>query len=166
MEIKYLKKLEANPNDISAYDGSITFTIKGMTETEIQAFETYLKDRFTITDPNFKLPQAYREYLFLAGKGSYLFETGGGGLEMLQRIADHQLDSENEVLPHPFCAVDCGGDVLRFFYLTDTNEDPVIWQILYPDFSDSGNLEFVNFGPFSRSVEWKIGRMLEGKSYL
>jgi hypothetical protein len=164
MEIKYLKKLEANPNEISAYDGTIIYTIKGMTEEEIQGFETYLINKFTL-DSNYKFPQAYREYLYLAGNGNYFFEIGGENHERLQRIADHILEFENVTLPHPFCAVDVAGDDIIGFYLTDTNEDPVLRQILFPDISQTGNLEIVEYGTLKSNIDWKIGRMLEGESY-
>ncbi len=116
MEIKYLEVVRNNPR-------INRFVNEPMTITEIEALEQ-------IYNEGNKFPQAFREYLFLAGNfNNFTFDDLGEGLDGLQKMAYEELDSTEQKVDRPFFAFDVYNSQYSVIFLDETKEDPEVFLI-------------------------------------
>ncbi|HEX9981617.1 MAG TPA: SMI1/KNR4 family protein [Flavobacterium sp.] len=117
MEIKYLKKLENTPKITD-------FKHEGASETEIQQLEEKL---------SVKLPQAYKEFLYLAGKFDDILGDWNRGFDDLEFIQEYAADAFKGVglQMRPFwCFAEyCDADSSLFFFL-DEGDDPPVYNFV------------------------------------
>ncbi|CAA0205625.1 SMI1/KNR4 family protein [Tenacibaculum maritimum] len=147
MEIKYLKKLVKNSTIRKS-------TIRGVSEEKINKVEKKF---------NIKFPQAYREFLFLAGDycGALpLYDTAD--LETLasdwhQEIMHEVLGEYGTKIERPFWlyAESNGCEQFVFFYL-DEGDDPYIYVVDYDDNDDSKQIIKKSVNTFSKGIEGAI----------
>jgi hypothetical protein len=106
-------------------------TIKGVSESEIQAVENKL---------NIKFPLAYKEFLLLAGDytGNLRIAEGHTSLDMLSKdtVLNNMRNQLNKYGPHitrPFWVIGekDNFDQFYFFYLDENTEDPIVWGVTH-----------------------------------
>ncbi|MCX6318447.1 MAG: SMI1/KNR4 family protein [Bacteroidetes bacterium] len=118
MEITYLQKLKNNPTIFSE-------SIRGVSETEIAAYEKKLKVKF---------PKSYKEYLFLAGDydGDLLMLRGYSGIRELGNPAfQEHLEAVKKKagvkIKRPYWVFTGEEDCFDFFYLDENTENPNVY---------------------------------------
>ncbi len=125
MTIKYLKKLQANPVVWVDDDDDENYEIElvSCTIEEIESLENRVSKKF---------PQAYREYLFLAGKDNPFFGNAGDfsydELESIQINCKDYLQELNMSLGNDFWVIDSYlAEQFHFFYFDDS-ENPQVFH--------------------------------------
>jgi hypothetical protein len=113
MEIKYLKKLELNPN-LSSIGPR-----KGWNITQIEALEAQYNEGKLF-------PRAFREYLFLAG------DFGNTGVvnedwDWVRGRSDGNLKYFGYKLDRPYFVFEDYDSQYFIFYLDETDEDPIVY---------------------------------------
>jgi hypothetical protein len=132
MEIKYLKNLE------DFYSNNIKISRIGVAESEIEKLET---------DLGVKLPQAYREFLFLAGRRDNIIGDWNSEFDDLEFIQEYAADAFKGVglQMRPFwCFAEyCDADSSLFFFL-DEGDDPPVYNFAAEKIikDESGNRVF------------------------
>ena len=140
MEIKYLEVVRNNPR----LNG---FTNRPLTITQIEALEQ------TYNEGN-KFPQAFREYLFLAGDfNNFTFDDLGEGLDELQKIAYNELNRTGQAVNRPFFAFDVYNSQYSVIFLDETKEDPEVF-LVSPYLAKGGS------EPLIKSANWIFSKLV------
>lgn len=153
MEIKYLKKLEINPNL------SPTLPRRGWNITQIEALEAQYNE-------GKPFPRAFREYLFLAG------DWGGTGVvnedwDWVRGRSDHDMKALGYELDRPYFVFEEYDSQFFIFYLDETDEDPIVY-ILDPYNYLNGSEPLVRgtlTGRFSNLINVAITTILNGDRF-
>lgn len=163
MNIIYQKKLEANPVKYGP-DGTIWSKNEPMTEEEVNSFQSYCIDKFELTDPNYKFPLAYREFLLLSGKKCYVYDMGANTQIELQEYVHSILEMDETEVSEPFCVIDVSGDYFPMIKLLDTNEDPQLYLCMVSGVLGQP-IEILDMGyTITEFTDKRIQMVLEGKS--
>ena len=116
MEIKYLKKLNETPVMVS-------HKTEGISIQEIEALESKYNGGKAF-------PKAYREYLFLAGKGHGMELDEAFGFDWLHEKSAEVLAETGLTIGRPYFVMDqldaC--EQFGFFYLDEDEDDPIIYN--------------------------------------
>ncbi len=156
MEIKYLMKLKKTPK----IQGE---KIEGVLEIEIKKVE----DKFKI-----KFPQAYKEFLFLAGaySGNICIQDTND-LESIsddehQEMMNEEIERSGIKFERPFWlfaqANDC--EQFWFFYLDEDSENPSVYAFEYG--SNPGDRKIISLNKtFSELIDRQIDMAIEDAKY-
>lgn len=78
-----------------------------------------------------EFPQAFREFLFLAGENNnFAFDDLGEGLDELQNIAKEDMDFAGQKLDRPFFAFSVLDSMYSVILLDETEEDPKVYLLM------------------------------------
>ncbi|NQX86328.1 MAG: SMI1/KNR4 family protein [Flavobacteriaceae bacterium] len=122
MEIQYLTELEAKPKR-----NAQTSPVEGYSESEIIQLEQSFNNGNTF-------PRAYREYLFLAGKFSWILEQGEELPELMSSF-NFYLEPTGIVMTRPFVPFGVTGPGHEGFYICylDEGDDPSVHIVYMAD---------------------------------
>ncbi|KFF28066.1 SMI1/KNR4 family protein [Chryseobacterium vrystaatense] len=153
MEIKYLKKLKNNPTINRR-------TIKGISEDAIKKVEKKL---------NIKFPDAYKEFLFLAGDytGGLRLAEGNSSIDILvkddvRKRLEKSMEEFQIPINKPFWAISekDGFQQFFFFYLHEGTENPSVWFTTYGEGDDDPNVLIKLNDTFSQFIDELIDRSI------
>lgn len=142
MELKYLKKLE------NYYNSNPKISKIGVPEQEIEKFE----QKF-----NVKFPQAYKEFLSLAGNRDNILGDWNRGFEHIDWIQENLKESMGNVNLHlkPFFVfAEYGRNQALFFFLNE-GENPPIYAYYEDKIEENNkNVFYIKFrDSFSEYIE-------------
>lgn len=116
MNIKYMGQVKKNP--------VINFKNEPMAISEIEKLEKKYNS-------GKEFPQAFREFLFLAGDfNNFAFDDLGEGLDELQNIAKEDMDFAGQQLDRPFFAFDVLDSMYSVILLDEIDENPKVYLLM------------------------------------
>lgn len=132
MEIEYLKNLKNTYNSTTKLDRI------GVSELEISNLEINL---------NLRLPKAYKEFLFIAGKRDSIIRDWNRGFDHLEGIQEEAEESFNNVnlnLKSFFAFAEYARDQFLFFFLNE-GENPPVYIFAEEKFHKNNKGEYVYY---------------------